>query len=94
MKNEYYIPNTSGERIAFDGKEYIFAEDLHDEISLPETLNDPADCVQISYRAQIIDPDAPERLLELYFAPILACDDARFDYKTAEILGIIETDND
>lgn len=94
MSNEYYILNTSGEKIAFDGKEYIFAEDLHDEISLPETLNDPADYVQISYRAQVIDPDAPERLLELYFAPILACDDARFDYKTAEILGIIETDND
>lgn len=94
MKNEYYIPNTNGERIAFDGKEYIFAEDLHDEISLPETLNAPADCVQISYRAQVIDPDTPERLLELHFAPILACDDARFDYKTAEILGIIETDND
>lgn len=94
MSNEYYIPNTSGKRISFDGKEYIFAEDLHDEISLPETQNDPADCVQISYRAQVIDPDAPERLLELYFAPILACDDARFDYKTAEILGIIETDND
>ena len=94
MKSEYYIPNTSGERISFDGKEYIFAEDLHDEISLPETQNDPADCVEISYRAQVIDPDAPERLLELYFAPIPVCDDARFDYKTAEILGIIETDND
>ena len=94
MSNEYYIPNTSGERIAFGGKDYIFAEDLHDEISLLETQNDPADCVQISYRAQVIDPDAPERLFELYFAPIFACDDARFDYKTAEILGIIETDND
>lgn len=23
MSNEYYIPNTSGEKIAFDGKEYI-----------------------------------------------------------------------
>lgn len=94
MEDEYYIPNTSGEKISFDGKEYIFAEDLHDQISLPETQNDPADCVQISYRAQVIDPAAPERLLELYFAPIPACDDACFDYKTAEILGIIETAND
>lgn len=94
MKNEYYIPNTSGERISFDGKEYIFAEDLHDEISPAGNPNAPADCVQISYRAQVIDPNAPECLLELYFAPIPACDDARFDYKTAEILGIIETDND
>ena len=94
MKQEYYVPNTSGEKISFGGKEYIFAEDLYDEISLPETQDAPADCVQISYRAQVIDPDAPERLLELYFAPILECDDACFDYKTAEILGIIETDND
>ena len=26
MKNEYYIPNTSGKRISFDEKEYIFTE--------------------------------------------------------------------
>ena len=93
MKEEYYIPNTSGEKISFDGKEYIFAEDLHDEIFPPQNPDDPADRAQISYRAQVIDPDAPERLLELYFAPIPACDDACFDYKTAETLGIIETDN-
>lgn len=94
MKEEYYIPNTSGEKISFDGKEYILAEDLHDEVSPPQNPDDPADCVQISYRAQVIDPAAPERLLELYFAPIPACDDARFDYKIAEILGIIETETD
>lgn len=94
MKEEYYIPNTSGEKISFDGKEYIFAEDLHDEIFPPQNPDDPEDRAQISYRAQVIDPAAPERLLELYFAPIPACDDACFDYKTAEILGIIETDND
>lgn len=94
MEDEYYIPNTSGEKISFDGKEYIFAEDLHDEISPPQNPDDPEDRAQISYRAQVIDPAAPEHLLELYFAPIPACDDACFDYKTAEILGIIEMDND
>ena len=94
MKDEYYIPNTSGEKISFDGKEYILAEDLHDEVSPPQNTYAPAECVQISYRAQVIDPAAPERLLELYFAPIPACNDARFDYKTAEILGIIETETD
>ena len=77
MKEEYYIPNTSGEKISFDGKEYIFAEDLHDEISPPQNPDDPA-----------------ERLLELYYAPILVCDDPLFDYKTAEIIGIIETETD
>lgn len=94
MKDEYYIPNTSGEKISFDGKEYILAEDLHDEVPPPQNPDDPADYVQISYRAQVIDPAAPERLLELYFAPLPACDDACFDYKTAEILGIIETETD
>lgn len=94
MKEEYYIPNTSGERISFDGKEYIFAEDLHDEISLPQNTDDPADRAPISYRAQVIDPAAPDRLLELYYAPVLVCDDVLFNYKTAEILGIIETDPD
>lgn len=94
MKEEYYIPNTSGEKISFDGKEYIFAEDLHDEISPPQNPDDPADRAQISYRVQVIDPAAPERLLELYYAPILVCDDPPFDYKTAEIIGIIETETD
>jgi hypothetical protein len=94
VKEEYYIPNTSGERISFDGKEYIFAEDLRDEISPPQNPDDPADRAQISYRAQVIDPAAPERLLELYYVPILVCDDPLFNYKTAEILGIIETETD
>ena len=94
MKEEYFIPNTSGEKISFDGKEYIFAEDLHDEISPPHNPDDPADRAQISYRAQVIDPAAPEHLLELYYAPVLACDDVSFDFKTAEIIGIIETEVD
>lgn len=37
MKNEYYIPNTSGEKISFDGKEYILRKICTMKFSLHKT---------------------------------------------------------
>lgn len=92
-----YVPNTAGENIRFEGRDYVLAEDL------TANAQEDADgaCV-VAYHAQIEDPSAPERLLEIWYESTTIhfplnkdCPeeyaDTDFDPNSAKIAGIIET---
>ena len=92
-----YVPNTAGKNIRFEGRDYVLSEDL--------TANAQEDtdgvCV-VAYHAQIEDPSASERLLEIWYESTtirLPLDkdcpeeyaDNDFDPNSAKIACIIET---
>nr|UVX90167.1 MAG: hypothetical protein [Bacteriophage sp.] len=97
------VPGSKGKSVVYQGKTYVLAENAGRERICVGYMGDDRLCVPREYCAQVADPEAPERILEMWWitnSEFPDCDfcgtieDNSFDVCTAEIEGIIECEND
>lgn len=97
------VPGSKGKSVVYQGKTYVLAENAGRERVYVGYMDDDRLCVPRSYCAQVIDLEAPERSLEMWWSTdseFPDCDfygtieDNSFDVCTAEIEGIIECEDD
>lgn len=97
------VPGSNGKSVAYQGKTYVLAENAGNDHVSVGYMDDDRLCVPREYCAQVIDPEAPERSLEMWWSSdseFPNCDfygtieDNNFDVCSAEVEGIIECEED
>lgn len=96
-------PGSRGKSVVYQGTTYVLAENAGRERVYVGYMDDDRLCVPREYCAQVTDPEAPERILEMWWitnSEFPDCDfygtieDNDFDVCSAEVEGIIECEED